>query len=524
MTPASGEFPAFLKRSLAEFIPGLHRVQIWLVSVFPSLQVRFLTVPRVRARQMSSTVYWTFRKEIPFDAAQTIFDYGMEGDVPEEGTRKLAVTAYTVARAEVEQVRHVFDRAGLRLAGIVIPCFAMQNIARAQWLEEGDKTVMTVLMDEECSAALILAQGSVVLNRVFQTGMNALVGALRDHWPQLTAEQAHACIRWAGGGSGPPPTFTPPADQPGLLHVLSGALERVVSQVERSMSAYLVGRNEGDGEIHCVYVMGELAAYPRLIETMESHLGVKVSAFNPMDRRHLASRTPAPPEDAPRWALAVGAGLAHCASTPNLLHTYVERDKAQRVTRTNLVTVLAGGVSLVFLLAAFQVAGRTVRQLDRELNSVRAQLSQYEPRADRESVSRLASRVRERNQRARTLVEDGWPLALLNEVTLLTPKDIRLSSVRYVPAAAPPVGRGRAGDEKPDFQVQVEGRVDGPWGGQESKLTFYAVQLEDSPLFHEVRIDESGVAEEDGEQILSFRLNMRVSRGAVPPPKTGEGV
>lgn len=514
MTPEAPDFPAFLRRSLSEFASGVHRLQIWVVSVFPSLQVRFLAVPRVRARQLSSTVYWAFRKEIPFDAAQTIFDYCTEGDVPEEGTRKLAVTAYTVARPEVEQVHRLFERAGLHLAGIIIPCFAMQNMARSQWLDAREKTVMTLLVNDECSAALIFSRGTVMLNRVFQTGMNALSGALRDHWPHLSPEDARACIRWAGGAAPLPPGFTPPADEAGVLHVVGAALERVVSQVERSMSAYLVGRNEE--EIQGILVMGELATCPRLIELMATHLGVRVTAFDPLESRRFAARAPAPPPETGRWAMAVGAALS-TAVTPNLLHTYVERDKAQRASRANLATVLVGGLGLIVFLAAFQCVGRTVRNLDREQDVVRAQLANYSPPAAREDISRLATHVRDRNLRFRTLVTDGLPLAVLNEVALLTPKDIRLSSVRYAAAAQPPAPRATdKGVAPPVFQVTIEGRVDGPWGGQESKLTFYALQLEDSPLFQGVKIRESGMAEEQGAQVLLFRLDLDVSRGAEP--------
>ena len=77
--PSSQEFPAFLKARLADYYSVLRHTITWVVGPTPSLQVRFLSLPKVRPSQMPNLVYWTFRKEIPFDAAQTVFDFSAEG-------------------------------------------------------------------------------------------------------------------------------------------------------------------------------------------------------------------------------------------------------------------------------------------------------------------------------------------------------------------------------------------------------------------------------------------------------------
>src|SRR5690606_35797363 len=51
VSPASPDFPAFLKKSLDEKYAEARRVPVWVVAPFPSLQVRFLSIPKSRPRQ-----------------------------------------------------------------------------------------------------------------------------------------------------------------------------------------------------------------------------------------------------------------------------------------------------------------------------------------------------------------------------------------------------------------------------------------------------------------------------------------
>ena len=132
LAPTAKEFPAFLKSSLAGYNSTFRRSALWVVGSLPSLQVRFLALPKARPRQMSHLVYWTFRKEIPFDVAQTAFDYDAEGGDPAAtgSAKKTDVTAYTVAQAEVAALTGAFEEAGFHVDGLLLPSFAMRNLFR----------------------------------------------------------------------------------------------------------------------------------------------------------------------------------------------------------------------------------------------------------------------------------------------------------------------------------------------------------------------------------------------------------
>ncbi len=518
----SAEFAALLKRTLSDLGSGVRRASLWVVGAFPSLQVRFLSVPKTRAGRVSGTVYWAFRKEMPFDPAIARFDYSLEGEATAEGGRKLLVTAYTVARQEVEALHHAFERAGLTVRGIVVPCFAIRNLLQSRWVDVAGPTVMTLQVCDEASSVLILRDGAVVANRMFQTGIGSLAGAIRDRWPQLSPAQIRTLLRWAGGMpvSEPIPDLGgDSATEEGVRHVMAPALERIAQQVERTMAAYLVGRS-GE-EIPVIHVLGELAGYPRLVEAIGDQFGIEARPVDPLAQRHWGPKSPRSPPDPFAWGLAVGAALSTPSRTPNLLHTYVEREKEQRAMRASLGTVLTGLAVLAALFASLGIAQGRSRRLGRELAAARQDLARYEPRPDREAVSRLAADVQEAHGLIRSMARERIPLAVLSELAFLTPADIRITALTYA-------HKGR-GPNKPGERVVVgmEGHVLGPWGVQDSKLASYALLLEDSPVFQTVTVRESSAATEGSEQVLAFTLEIEVidelPDGAGAPSGTGMG-
>lgn len=140
--PESEGFADFLRRHAGRFCGHMRRGRLWVGCGFPSMQVRRFTVPRVPPRQLANAVYWTFRKELPFSESETIFDFMLEDEVTEDGVKKLAVTAYTVLRSEVDVYKAVFDRAGLSVDGVTIPFFALRNLFWSGWVGELDATAI----------------------------------------------------------------------------------------------------------------------------------------------------------------------------------------------------------------------------------------------------------------------------------------------------------------------------------------------------------------------------------------------
>ena len=120
-TPRSTpEFAAFLKVTLASFCGSAAQCSLWAIMSAARVDVRHIRIPKVPKKQIDNAVYWTARKDAPFDEKEMIFDFDVQGEVIEQGIPKLAVMVYTAPRWEIEDTKNLFSKIGWPLTGISI--------------------------------------------------------------------------------------------------------------------------------------------------------------------------------------------------------------------------------------------------------------------------------------------------------------------------------------------------------------------------------------------------------------------
>lgn len=524
------EFPAFLKSSLAGFQSTFRRASLWVVGPLPSLQVRFLSLPKARPRQMANLVYWTFRKEIPFDAAQTIFDYDVEGDPAGSGSaKKTDATAYTVAQADVDALVDLFARADLAVDGVLIPSFALRNLYRSQ-PASGPNPVLGLHVGEDASALLFFKGRHVVSHRVFKTGMNVMLDVLRDRHPDWSPARTYQTIgaallsaesegSAAGGDAG--------EEARAISATVHAAFIRLVQQVERSMSAYLVGRS--DEEIHRLQIVGSMAGLAPLVRELGSKLGLECQPLN-LFPAVPEGKTPAPgPEEGGMLALALGAALSDPAQTPNLRHTYVKRMQEARAARWRMAGALLGVAVLALLVGAGTLLGRLNRRLDAHLKANQAAIARYAPYPDRTMVQSMVNRAIADSLQMKSMAGRSLPLAALNQLAAQTPPDIRLVAVTLARedaagdkgAAARPK-KSAAAPAVRKILLHLEGMVLGPPGGQESKLAAYMLRIEDDEMFQQVALARSEEGREGPDPVLLFGLDLKMDDSVAEPELAAE--
>lgn len=504
-TPESEIFPDFFKQALARFRPSLKQAQIWALGAFPSLQLRFFSVPRTRAGNLSSLVYWTYRKDIPFDAAQTIFDYDVEGSVAQDAAHPVNVTAYSVAQAEVDALRSLFERAGYRLDGIVIPHVAMRNLFRAHWLNH-DPTVMGLYVGESSSTLQVLCDGHVALARVFITGMNAILDVLRDRNPSWSQADAYQALLQAEK-----------TETTEIRDLIRPALGRLMQQVERTMAAFLVGAPPQ--EITRIHVMGALAALPQRVAEMGAQWGIKTQPADVFQLSRLDAGVH-PPSDSNASALmtlAAGVALSTPRQTPNLLHTYVKRDRENRSHRIQAVTAASAAGILALVAAGYGATVQRNRLKAGELKLLHEHIAQYPEGLNRSLIEQLLAGVQQRHQQLLTLSQKCRPIAMVNQIAELTPDDIRLSAIRI--ADARDHGRPAPTDGRRGERVALDGMVRGLPETQEARLASYVMRMEDAELFSDVSVARTSHAREGQEPMLLFEMTLRTA----PPAQTDSG-
>lgn len=517
--PGKPGFAMFIKGAVSD-IEEVRRLPVWVSTGLPSLQVRFLSLPKVRPRQLSNLVYWTYRKEIPFDAATTMFDFDSEGDVSAPGAaRKTDVTAYTVAREDVDKLTALFNEAGLHVEGLIIPSFAMRNVFRTM-TAAANETVIGLHVGEDSSSIMFVRGRQIVAHRVFKTGMNAMLDVLRDRYPNWSPAEAFNQIAKAmESNAASSATFqsSPPADDKARFQeTVIAAFGRLVQQVERSMSAYLVGR--GEEEIKQIFVAGSLNGFPRLMSELGNRLGLIALPLNGFDGAAKIPRTgPAvAPIEGGKLAIALGAALSDSAHAPNLLHTYVKREHEERAARARKIIRAIGVTGIVLMIAFHAVLNRFNHGLRDDLAFQRNSIEKFAPYPDRAMILTLMGRAAIQSAQLKGMAERCLPVAVFNQIATNTPEDIRLTSVqlyhqdqaegsgRRNPKVQPAIARDDV------LQLKLEGVVFGDTALQESRLASFMLRMEDTEMFSRVALTQSTQGREGAEPVLTFALAMDV--------------
>ena len=365
------------------------------------------------------------------------------------------------------------------------------------------------------SSALLFFKGKqVIAHRVFKTGMNVVLDVLRDRYPDWSQAKTYQTIRaaLAAPAASEPSAEPATAEAARIAETVHVAFDRLIQQVERSLSAYQAGKSEE--EIQNIYVAGSVAGLPGLVKELGTKLGL---ASAPLDlfRPGLLEAgvaPPAGPEEAGMLTLALGAAFSDPARTPNLLHTYVERAQEARRARWQLAAAVGGVVGLVLLVAAGGWIGQRNRRLRAELETVQTQIRQFAPYPDRAMIQAMLEEATRDSRQMKNMAGRSLPVAALNQLARSTPPDIRLTSIALERDVDTKTGKKskNAAAAGPKIRVELNGMVLGPPGAQESKLASYVLRLEDAESFERVAVNRSEEGREGQQQVLLFALDLRM--------------
>lgn len=72
ISPEDSEFAEFLKATLTWFRGSSTKMDLWTDISAAGIDVRYIRIPKVSKKQVETAVYWTIRKEAPFDEKEYI--------------------------------------------------------------------------------------------------------------------------------------------------------------------------------------------------------------------------------------------------------------------------------------------------------------------------------------------------------------------------------------------------------------------------------------------------------------------
>jgi len=530
----SREFTDSLKRILIDFCGSPESSEIWCLMSSANVEIRNIRIPKVPKNQIANVVNWTIKKELKLDEENSILDFEIRGDVNDDGIPKTAVMACIAPRSEVNELKNLFYGAGFPLCGISIASFAIQNLFRTGFISTENENAGNLFIGEDWSRVDIFSSGNLALTRNIKTGINGIIETLSDYLhdkyeegsfdssgspevlQRINAEAGELsnemrsksillslCLDMGKSDAIFPGMEVKEAE---VFDVILPPLDRLIRQMERSFEHHALFLK--NGEMNRIFLAGEIYAHKDLDKYIGEQVGIQTEMIDPLAPGNTVFKSGPVPDyviDRACYAPAFGIALSNNSQTPNFLYTYEEKEARERVSRVNrLVTsifILLSVISIVFFL----YQGYLIERKAVDVKSLRYELEKYSPRVNLDTVTQLVTREKEKQNALKEYAKRYLGLAIIGELSNLTPPEIRLLNVNVLLSDIHNRKSGAVGK-----RMTVEGSVSENDSALESSLAEYILSLENSPLFIQPVIIKSDRESLDGEETLMFILKLAI--------------
>jgi Tfp pilus assembly PilM family ATPase len=511
------EFNTILKSALVSFSGNPSECNIWTIMSTAEVNVHHIKIPRVAKKLLDNVIYWTAKKETSFDEKDSIFDYEVQGEIVDQGLPKYSVMVYSAPVAEVEKVRTLFSNIGITLAGITITPFAIQNIIRKGWMPSGEGAMATLFIGNDFSRIDIFNRENLVMTRGIKTGITSMMEAIAETLSEsnrglrLGKEEAKKILFSINTDSEKlhetDPGFGLKEEQ--IFEMVLPPLERLVRQVERTLEYYT--STMGFEKVERIYVSSSMSIYEPIVHYISEQLGVRSEIFDPF-KQHAAHPALEGLSPSGRMFLspALGLSLSDNLHTPNFIFTYKQKNREIYIRTLNKSIFAAFGLALVVCLAtlAYQVveakvSGNKIAQLEKDI-------SRYNPLLTNETIEKMAAQLSARRQISSKYAERYTQLAVIGEISDLTPANIGLMNIKITLADPAAKEKPEKAQQTLNEGIVLEGVISGNRNMLDSLLTQYVMKLEYSPILRQVSVTKSTIIKFNKSEVLQFTLNARI--------------
>ena len=546
ITRENPQFYQFVRPVLAEFCGTSKSVEIWCTIPSARVETRQIRIPKVNQKQIPNSVYWSFQKVSSFNDKVNIFDFELRGDVQEGDTPKIDVMAYTAPQSEITDLNGIFNKAGFPLTGISIIPFAFQSLLRAGLIETHEQNVSSLYIGRDWSRIDIFSEGNLVLSRGIKAGVKTMIEALRTEIEgnlfELTIaksptkdtariraikkklkyelEQAHqlffGVIHDQSSSAMDEKQRLLKEDK--IFKMFLPALERLVRQVERTLRHFSL--NYESARVDKIYISSGVNPHRRIVDYIGEELGIPTEIYNPFaDTANFQSQVPTPenPSERSSYVPAVGMALSSNTRTPNFLYTY--KDKLNAIRNQRINRGVFAGFLLVMALCVGMSFWQTRHFQEKEFKKLqlRRQLEGISLRVDKNLILKLVDETQDKHREVREIGKKYFGVAVISEITELTPSNIRLISISTHLGDAPGKKKvKKKGKQKGKLQenqkktLVLDGIVRGNRLILESSLAGYLMELKNSPMFDQPTISKKSMEFFENNEVLRFTARLKL--------------
>ena len=536
----SPQFHQFLKPILTNFCGHSKNVQIWCTIPSARVETRQIRIPKVNPRLIPNSVYWSYQKISPFNEKDSLFDFEVLGDVKEDDKLKTDVMAYTAPKSEMEDLKDLFSKAGFPLTGISIVPFGFQSLLRTGRIKTDEPHISSLYIGRNWSRIDIFSEGSLVLSRGIKAGVKTMLETLRTEIEgnlfelslarsptkdiariraikkKLKYELEQAYQLFFGEDHDARPAAVEEGQrllkEDRLFKMVLPALERLVHQIERTLRHFAMQYE--NATVGKIYISSGVDPHKRILEYIGEELGIATETLDPFaENPNFFSLVPCPETASARssYVPAMGMALARNELTPNFLYTYKDKQKAlssQRIKRG----VFAGFLLLMALCVGVSFwQDRQIKAREFKLQQLRQQLDQFVVRVDKNLILKLVNETQANFRKVKEIGEKYFLVAIISELTDLTPVNVRLLSISTQVNNQPGKKKAPAkGKAKEKGTLILDGIVQGNRLILESTLSGYLMELRNSPLFDQPTISKKSLERFEDQEGLRFTARLKL--------------
>ncbi len=514
----SQEFSTLLKSSLVAFCGSIADCDIWTNVPTSEVNVYHLKVPRVPKKQLENVVYWTAKKEGFIDDEKSIFDFEIQNEIVEQVNPKYSVMVYTVPKAEIEKIKTLFSDIGITLAGITIVSFAIQNIFRSKWVPATKEVFVSLFIGNDFSRIDVYNKENLVMTRSIKTGNSSMMEAIVESVLEKTGnvrlknDEAKKILC----------SLSPDSDKlkdtdigydfkkEEILDMIFPVWERLARQVDMTLKHYT--STSENKKIEKIYILSSINIYDSIRDYLSDQLEIKTEFFDPFKQQGGAS-TVGSLNISRRMFLApaLGLSLSDNKHTPNAIFTYYEKDKEINTKRIHRLTFLSFLTALIICLVLLIYQVSKINIISKQRETLKKELALYSPPLSIDKFSKIADEVKMKRKIARQYAQRYLGMAVIGEVSDITPSNIHLISLKITEGKALPKADDKTPKEtKEGTEVIIQGVISGTSNMLDSSLSQYVMKLENSPMLKQVAIQKNSIVTFKKNEVLHFILSAKI--------------
>jgi type IV pilus assembly protein PilM len=530
----SPQFYQFLRPVLANFCANSKNVDIWCTISSARVETRQIRMPKVSQKQIPTSAYWSYQKLSSFSEKEKLFDFELLGEVEEGKKPKIDVLAYTAPQADIIDLKDLFNKAGFPLKGISIVPFAFQTLLRTGRIVSDEIHVSSLYIGRDWSRIDIFSEGNLMLSRGIKAGVKTMIEALRTEIEgnlfelsiaksptkdtariraikkKLKFELDQASQHFFGVIHDRSPSARDERQrllkEDKIFTMILPALERLVRQVERTLRHFSL--NYENARVGKIYISSGVNPHQRIVDYIGEELGIPTEILNPFaDSENFICLTPSPEvvSEQSSYVPAMGMAFSSNSLTPNFLYTYKDKQKAVRSQRINR------GVFVGFLLVMAVCVGvsylqdQEVKDKEYQKTRLQQQLETITLRVDQNLILKLVDDIQSRNRAIRVIGDKYFGVAVISEITDLTPANVRLLSIS---AQLDNIPKGK--EKESNRALVLSGIVRGDRLTLESTLASYLMALNNSPMFDKPMISKKSFERYEDVEVLNFTARLKL--------------